>query len=302
MSSLLYRSLLLSLLPLSSVFAHLFTDDAGRQVEADLVGVRGEHVILARQGVMGLWPKSKLAAADQAYVADWQRSHTGVSKVSVRLFEREGLGEKGEFPETQTAAPSPPPGIPGLVRTEEKASHRHYTVDVTNTSSLDAGQLQVDYILYVMHPDGSVGARSASQTVPSLASGQRQSLTTLAISSVRTRTQALQISLNQGPLGNSISTRTKTSRSSERFGGAWVRVKGLDGSLLGEAQSLHPELAAQKPTWTGPTEQKEIPLIPGGLDGLLKLIQNLPKPPGASTQAPAATPPAGPGLPPLPGR
>lgn len=39
--------------------AHLFTDDQGRQVEAEVAGMRGENVILATQGVRGQWPVAR---------------------------------------------------------------------------------------------------------------------------------------------------------------------------------------------------------------------------------------------------
>jgi len=48
----------INLLPLS---ARLFTDDQGRTVEATLVGVRGEKVVLSRNGRAAQWPIAKLS-------------------------------------------------------------------------------------------------------------------------------------------------------------------------------------------------------------------------------------------------
>ena len=63
---------------------HRFTDDQGRSVEAELVGLRGPNVVLATQNVRGQWRLARLAAADQAYVRDWQRTPTAVRHVTVQ--------------------------------------------------------------------------------------------------------------------------------------------------------------------------------------------------------------------------
>jgi hypothetical protein len=68
------RILVVFALSLSMLHARVFTDDRGRNVEAELVGVRGKNVILSRGRFAGQWPKAKLAAEDQAYVRKWQEN------------------------------------------------------------------------------------------------------------------------------------------------------------------------------------------------------------------------------------
>ena len=292
-------------LALSSVLqARTFTDDSGRTVEAELVGVRGENVVIERQGVAAQWPMAKLSAADQAFVREWQQTRSSVPKLSVRIFERDGLGEKGAFPEEKGASASPglpglpggpPPNLPGVVQTEQKARYKHYDVDITNPASVDAHQLKVDYVLYVILPDGSVSTGSGSQKLAGLAAGQRATVKTEAITFTRTKTTALTLNINANRSGGSVTTGQKTARSTEKFGGAWVRVRGVDGTLVGEAKALTPELERLDPPWVGAKETEVEPLpVLKALDGLLELLKNLPKPP---------EPPKGilpPGFPPRP--
>lgn len=288
--SLSFSFALVSLMPSTALLARTFTDDAGRQVDAELVGVRGENVVIARQGVAAQWPLAKLSPADQAYVREWQQGRSAVAKLSVRIFERDGIGEKGVFSaEKGKGSAGGLPGLPGAPalplapQTEQRSRYKHYDADITNPAAVDANQLKVDYVLYVIMPDGTVGTESGSQKLASLAAGQRATVKTEAITFTRTKTTSTTLSINANRLGGSVTTSQKTSRSTERFGGAWVRVRGVDGSLLGEARSLHPELERLNPPWVGAEESEveEIPVLKA-LDGLLELLKNLPKPPGVS--------------------
>lgn len=270
----------------SGVHARIFTDDAGRQVEAELAGERGANVVLFRQGVAAQWPLAKLSAADQAYVREWRQTRSAVPKLSVRIFERDGVGEKGVFAEKESANPGPPglpplpANVPGIRETEEKVRYRHYDADITNPAQVDAHRLKVDYVLYVIMPDGTVGTESGSQTIPGIPAGQRATVKTEAITFARIKTKTLTLNINASRAGGSVSTGTKTTRSTERFGGAWVRVRGVNGSLLGEARSLHPELERLDPPWVGAKEAEveDIPVLKA-LDDLLDLLKKLPKPP-----------------------
>ena len=69
------------------------------------------------------------------------------------------------------------------------------------------------------------------------------------------------------------------SPSTERFGGAWIRVYSPDGTIVGEAKSLTPALSKLDPAWTGPDVGEELPVIES-FEKLRKLIEGLPKPPG----------------------
>ena len=296
--------LLLTMLVTPVARAHLFTDDMGRTVEAEIGGVRGDHVILARSGVAGLWPIAKLSASDQAFVREWRTLHSGIKQLQTRINDRDGIGERGLF--ASPAASPTAPELPG-VSTSTKQSFKHCLISLSNPNTIDATALKVDYVLYAIQPDGSVDAEAGSQPLDVLAAAQSATLITEGMSLSRTKTTRMTLNVNVSRSSGSVSTGKTTTRASERFGGGWVRVHGADGSLLGEAKSMQPELQKLDPPWVGakPVNPEAIPMLPS-LDGLLELLKNLPKPPGASTgkAAPASDqkPPLPPGFPPPPGR
>ena len=263
--------------------AHLFTDDSGRQVEAELVGLRGANVVLATQGVRGQWPVARLAAADQAFVKQWQSSSTAVHQVVVQMTERDGIGEKGIFKAEGEGGPALPKGLPFGPATETKATSKHYDLQITNPATVDAGNLTVDYVLYVIQPDGSVGTNAGTQPLKNIPAGKVAKVTTEGVTSRSTKSTQLKLAISN----NSISTAEKTSRTSERFGGGWVRVSGADGNVIGESKSLTPDLAKLDPPWVGaePKSTDNVPMLKS-LDGLLELLKNLPKPPGEKGSSP----------------
>ena len=284
--------------------AHLFTDDMGRTVEAEIGGVRGAHVILARGGVAGLWPIAKLSAADQTFVQEWQKSHSGIKQLQTRIDERDGIGERGLFTSSaEGAAPLPLPGV----TTDTKQTFKHCVISLNNPNTIDATALKVDYVLYAILPDGSVDVEAGSQPMDVLAASKSATLITEGMSLSRTKTTRMTLNVNVSRSNGSVSTGKKTTRTSERFGGGWVRVRGADGSLLGEAKRLQPELQKLDPPWVGAktVDPESIPMLPS-LNGLLELLKNLPKPPGAPTSQDTSTtgkkPPLPPGFPPPPGR
>jgi len=270
----------LALAPLRLVNAHLFTDDQGRKVEAELVGMRGENVVLATQGVRGQWPVFRLAPADQAYVRQWQASSAAVGRVIVQMTEHDGIGEKGTFKQETEGGPALPKDLPFAPQTESKATYKHYNLQITNPATVDASHLRVDYVLYVVQPDGSVGTNAGSQPLSNLPAGKTVALKTEGATARSTKTTKLKLSISN----KSVSTTEKTSRSQERFGGGWVRVRGANGDVIGESKRLTAELAKLDPPWVGaePKETESIPMLKS-LDGLLELLKNLPKPPGPAT-------------------
>ncbi|MBL9142171.1 MAG: hypothetical protein JNM99_00695 [Verrucomicrobiaceae bacterium] len=299
-----FACLLLTTLVTPLARAHLFTDDMGRTVEAEIGGVRGDHVILARSGVAGLWPTAKLSAIDQAFVREWRTTHSGIKQLQTRISERDGIGERGLF--TSSASSPAPPSLPG-VSTDTKQSFKHCVISLANPNICDATALKVDYVLYAIQPDGSVDAEAGSQSLDVLAASKGATLITEGMSLSRTKTTRMTLNVNVSRSSGSVSTGKTTTRARERFGGGWVRVHGADGSLLGEAKSMQPELQKLDPPWVGakPVNPETIPMLPS-LDGLLELVKKLPKLPGASTGkiAPASDqkPPLPPGFPPPPGR
>ena len=256
--------------------AHLFTDDQGRQVEADIVGMRGANVILATQGVRGQWPVTRLAAPDQAFVRQWQSTTLSVAKVKVQMIEQDGIGEKGAFKAEKEGGPARPKDLPFAPQKESKAHYKHYDLQITNPALVDANYLRVDYVLYVIQPDGTVGTNAGSQPLDQLPAGKTVRLKTEGATAWSTKTTQMKLAISS----NSVSTAEKTSRSTERFGGGWVRVMGVDGSIIGESKSLSNELAKLDPPWVGTDVKNDIPMLTS-LDGLLALLKHLPQPAGA---------------------
>ncbi len=279
---------------LSPVHARQFTDDQGRQVEAELVGVRGGSVVIASQSVRGLWPIARLSAADQEYVKQWQKTNTAVKHVTVQVTERDGIGERGEFKKAEAATPSPTvPSLPFVPPTETRASYKHYEASIANPGALDAAYLKVAYVVYVVHPDGTVGISPGVQFMESLPAGQSERVQTEGVSATRTKTKQVKVRISR----DAISATEKTARSQERFGGVWVRVIGPDGQLIGESRKLTAELAKLDPPWEEAEVHEDIPELKS-LGDLLEMVKKLLPPAHAEGKASPPAPP--PGLPPLP--
>ena len=267
--------------------ARLFTDDHGRQVEADIVGLRGANVVLATHGVRGQWPIARLSPADQVFVKQWQTTSTTINQLTLRIFERDGVGENGAFKEEREAGVPPFPFAP---KTETKSIYKHYDLEVNNPAAVDAAYLKVDYVLYVIQPDGTVGTNAGSQRVDNLSAGKSTTVKTEGIAANRVKTTKLKVAVSN----NSISAAERTSRASGRFGGCWARVSGANGEMITQTKQLTDELAKLDPPWAGATQKSEdtIPVLKS-LDGLLELLKSLPKPTDKKSEGPLP-----PGLPP----
>ena len=321
----------LFVLLLGPVEGRVFTDDAGRTVEAELVGVRGNNVVLARGKFAGRWPIAKLSAEDQTYVKKWQENPPVASRITARIWERDGISSAGTMATDE--APAITKNIPLLKQTTETDKYKYYEVDLFNESNNDAGGVTMAYVLYVISPQGSVIPQSDSIPVESIQSRKRQTVPTKSVTYTRTKTTTTTFKIDRF---RGLSTGSKTSRSSERFGGAWVRVYEKDGSIVGEARKLKPEVARLKPAWTGPSgssktkapEQPASPFadlpplgelpVPASFELLEKILsglaENLPPKPGKGTgdgkkpgpppkpKLPKPTKPKPPGFPPGPGR
>ena len=253
-----------------------FTDDQGRSVQAELVGIRGANVVLATGQVRGQWPLARLSPVDQAYVREWQATHTAVKHVQLQVTERDGLGERSEFKGGETAAPNPLSGLPFPGAPEVKASYKHYEIAVNNPAAVDASFLKVAYVVYVIQPDGNIGTQAGVQSVEKVETSGSTRLLTEGVSASRTKSTQLKIALTNG----SLSVGQKTQRSREQFGGIWVKVSSPDGTPIGELKRLTPALAQLNPPWQEADVAEEIPVLES-LEGLLeKLKKVLPPPPG----------------------
>ena len=265
--------LLFSLIALP-LTAKTFTDDQGRTIEAEIVGVRSDKVVLSRNGKSAQWPISKLSKGDQLYVKAWQKNPKKTPKVSITIWERDGVGPEGAYEKSNK--PGLPKNIPGLIETTETTKYKHYEVDMTNIHSVDASQLTLAYVIYVIGGNGTVQELPASTAIESIPATKRVREHTHGATFVRTKTKLTTFSLNRG----NLSTGKDRNVSKERFGGAWVRLYAQDGTLVGENQRLHPEIQNLKLTWNGPKNDDHIPVM-STFDQLINLLKDLPKPPGA---------------------
>ena len=266
-----------------------FTDDQGRSVQAELVGIRGANVVLATGKVRGQWPLSRLSPPDQDYVRQWQTSHTAVKHVQLQITERDGIGERGEFKGGEKSAGGPLSGLPVPGAPEVKTVYKHYEIAVNNPAAVDASYLRVAYVVYVVQPDGSIGIQPGAQDLERIAASGSSRLLTEGASADRTKATQFKVSVSNG----NLSVAEKTKRSRDQFGGVWVRVTGPDGTLIGEAKRLSPAVAQLNPPWQEAEVAEDIPILES-LSGLLeKLKQALPPPPSGG--------PGGKGFPKLPG-
>ena len=273
----MHRFILIGVLALPvALDARLFTDDQGRQVEAELLGVNGANVVLDRNGQSAQWPIAKLSKQDQAYVKTWLEDPPSNPKIRVNVWEREGIGDQGLFT-TKTLKPGLPKNIPMLKSTEENAKYRYYDVDLSNLSQVDARDLHLSYVVYVIDASNQVVDYSGSRSIELVPASGRKSVGTEAATFVRTKTTSTTFGI--GVLGN-LTTGTSTDRAKERFGGIWVRVYGRDGELLGERKDLHDELERLDFRFTGSTGAglSDIPVFES-FQKLEELFKKLPKPP-----------------------
>ncbi|MEM0968516.1 MAG: hypothetical protein AAGJ31_04130 [Verrucomicrobiota bacterium] len=281
----LLRPALLALIFLGHLQGRTFTDANGRQVEAELVGIRGDNVILERNGRLGQWPISQLSVPDQAYVKVWRQNPPVTARVSVRIWEREGVGPNGIM---NADAGGLPKDIPLIRSTETKSSFTHYEADLTAPNDRDASKLTVGYILYLVNAANQVEAHYGSQFVETIPAGKRVTVATEGVSLDRTKTT--QLTVGSTVLGG-ISLGSDSSRAKERFAGAWVRAFAPDGTMVGESRSLIPELERQDPAWSAPQSLTTPPLL-DALNALGDILKKLPPPP-----EPPADLPKPPGLP-----
>lgn len=264
---------LISLLALPlSLASREFTDADGRKVDAEIVGVRDGHVVLSKNGKTGRWPINKLSPKDQIYVRAWSKDPTTTPKLRVRLFERDGMGETGVF---QGKSAEKPVDVPLIQQTEATANYKHYEADISNDaqSQVDALQLTVAYVLFVINTENTIVPETGFQKIDRIPVGERKTVVTEGITFLRTKTTSLTLGTN--PLGN-LNIGSDTDRAKGRFAGAWVRVYAADGELLGEAKDMIPELERLDPQWTGSNGVVEWPLMEA-IDAFEKLIEALPK-------------------------
>lgn len=258
-----------------NAYARSFTDSEGRRIDAELIDVREDNVILKRNGKTYAWPQAKLSLADQLYVKQWAATHTkSTARVQVRLWQRDGMGSTGTF-EADNQRASAPKGPPVLSATEKKAKYKHYEVYLTNRGKEDATQLTMSYVIFLIDGSGKLIPQSDSRPVERLSPEERVTVETRGATLLSTKTVTTTLSIRN----QSLRTGSDTSRSKDRFGGVWVRIYSGD-QLVGEKRDLVREVEKLDPAWTGPVGKPtiSIPEILSSLP-LPKLPEGLPKPP-----------------------
>ena len=224
-----------------------FTDSTGRRIDAELIDVRGDNVLLKRNGKTYSWPVRKLSAQDRLYVATWKATHeTTSARVGIQLWEREGMGPSGVF-DADNARAKAKKGPPIITKTKQRASYVHYEVILTNDTNEDVKNLTLSYVVFLIDGAGRLIPQSGSTKVERLSPKERVTKTTRGATLLSTKTVTTQLSIHR----NSLKTSKDTARSQDRFGGVWVRV--YSGSqIIGEKRDLARDVEKLDPTWTGP--------------------------------------------------
>jgi len=261
-----------ALLPSLGV-ARTFTDDKGRQIEAEMIGVNGGNVVFSKGGKSAQWSIAKLSTADQQFVNAWGHDPATTPSIVVNVWEREGIGSAGRM--TGTSGPDLPKNIPLLKATEEKEKYRYYDVDLSNNSQVDANKVDLKYVIYVIDASNKLVDLADQEAIETIPAGKKATVPTKAATMVSAKTTSATFGVN--PLGG-LTTGSTTDRSRERFGGIWARVYSNDGKLLGERKQLHDELERIDIPWTAAPVQKfaEIPLLES-FEKLEELFGKLPK-------------------------
>jgi len=218
-------------------------------VEADVIGVQGDIVVLSVKGKPVKLPVAQLSADDQAYLKEWALNPPP-AKIHVALFEREGMRKNSPAAGEGGASLAPQNlNIPTPTGSQtEKEDHQHFQIDLTNQSLHASGPLSVRYKLYVRQNNGEYREQAGELASPPIAPGKREihhsdSISTRDTKTV-TRSSYTQTYIDRSAPGG-FTTDTKyrksTSRTNESFGGIWVVVY-QNGKQVGEAKSMTDDL------------------------------------------------------------
>ena len=236
---------------------------------------------------------AKLSQADQAYVGEWiKTAPKETPEVHVRIWERDGIGPSGNL-NADKLENTLGKNIPGVKQTEEKGYFKHYDIDLSNRTPIDADDLIVSYVLYVVNAQNEVVGENGTESVSDIPSNERKTVTSKGIAYVRAKTKTLALGTNI--LGN-FQIGSNTDRTKEKFGGAWVRVYSPDGKMVGEAKELSDELDRLEIPWTGATGEdalsipESFSMLEEFFGPLKELIEKLPKLPGDLPNLPSSPP------------
>tara|TARA_R110002096_G_scaffold114770_11_gene248855 strand:+ start:11714 stop:12469 length:756 start_codon:yes stop_codon:yes gene_type:complete len=232
----------------TSVSGRVFTDLNGRQIEAEIAGVRGDNVLLTLNGKMAEWPISGLSEDDQIYIEKWARNPPPV-KLTAQVWERDGAGKQtlggiSKFPSSS--------GSPNRGKTVTKSTFKHYQIDVSNPTVFDAENVTVQYAIYVVTADGDVEAQSGRFLAKVIEGRKRQSFTTKTAELNSTRRDYVSgrtdyVDADTGIVVQSVVHRD-IDRTKETLGGIWVKVFN-GGKMVAESRKLTSELARELPRW-----------------------------------------------------
>ena len=187
-----------ALLPSLGV-ARTFTDDKGRQIEAEMIGVNGGNVVFSKGGKSAQWSIAKLSTADQQFVNAWGHDPATTPSIVVNVWEREGIGSAGRM--TGTSGPDLPKNIPLLKATEEKEKYRYYDVDLSNNSQVDANKVDLKYVIYVIDASNKLVDLADQEAIETIPAGKKATVPTKAATMVSAKTTSATFGVN--PLGGS---------------------------------------------------------------------------------------------------
>ena len=238
----------------------VFTDAKDRKITAKVARLDGDRVTFDIKGKYVEFPVNQLSADDQLYLKSWAKNPIArrqvdpvAGKLLVQVWEEDGYNSAARSQNRITGAPDSSgrrtlPIGSQFEKTKGTSQHKHYRVDITNSSNAAARPVTVEYVLFVREADGKLRKQYGSTQAPKIPAGGKQTVRTDSININYSKTTSITPNFYVDGNGNIVRSGTSrnVSRDKESFGGVWVRVRS-GGKVIKEIKKLTANVAKAKP-------------------------------------------------------
>lgn len=128
------------------------TDTNGREIEAELIAVRGDQVEMKVRGKVYTLPISKFSEADVTAIKEWGEANPAPIKIRGMYIEIKKNSERLKEPKANDDGKKKKDG-PKISRT-----NFDYSITVRNTSTNDLPDMKVKYTVYKLVRERSTGS------------------------------------------------------------------------------------------------------------------------------------------------